>query len=83
MAIYQTLCTVSQKVWHDNAIVFWKTYPTFIKQLFIRAFTEGLKRNNRIMEIEWRDNMPFDGKVKFDNLTCVKNRDGMTHRSGE
>jgi len=42
---------------HDNAIVFWKTYPTFIKQLFIRAFTEGLKRNNRIMEIEWRDNM--------------------------
>jgi len=22
--------------------------------------------------------MPFDGKVKFDNLTCVKNRDGMS-----
>jgi len=42
---------------HDNAIAFWKIYPTFIKQLFIRAFTNGLKPNGRIMEIEWRDNM--------------------------
>jgi DNA-binding helix-hairpin-helix protein with protein kinase domain len=42
---------------HDNAIAFWKMYPTFIKNLFIRAFTDGLKPNNRVMEIEWRDNL--------------------------
>jgi DNA-binding helix-hairpin-helix protein with protein kinase domain len=42
---------------HDNAIEFWKTYPTFIKQVFIDAFTTGLNPNTRVMETEWRDNM--------------------------
>lgn len=42
---------------HDNAIVFWKTYPTFIKQVFIDAFTTGLNPNTRVMETVWRDNM--------------------------
>jgi len=28
---------------NDNAITFWKTYPEFIKNLFIKAFTIGLK----------------------------------------
>ena len=43
--------------YHDNAIIFWNIYPSFIKQLFIRAFTDGLYPNGRVMEIEWRDNM--------------------------
>jgi len=42
---------------HDNAIEFWKTYPTFIKQVFIDAFTTGLNPNTRVMETVWRDNM--------------------------
>ena len=42
---------------HDNAIEFWKTYPTFIKQVFIDAFTIGLNPNTRVMETVWRDNM--------------------------
>mgnify|MGYP000330213996 CR=1 FL=1 len=40
--------------YHDNAIEFWKVYPTFLKRLFIRAFTEGLKPNRRVGETEWR-----------------------------
>jgi len=43
--------------YHDNAIEYWNVYPDFLKQLFIRAFTNGLQPNKRIYEIEWRDNM--------------------------
>lgn len=40
--------------YHDNAIEFWKIYPTFLKRLFIRAFTEGLTPGRRVGETEWR-----------------------------
>ena len=39
---------------HDQAIRNWKIYPRFLKRLFIRAFTEGLKEpNKRVRENEW------------------------------
>lgn len=43
----------------QNANVFWKIYPDFIKKLFIRAFTEGIKdpTHGRVRETEWRANM--------------------------
>jgi eukaryotic-like serine/threonine-protein kinase len=40
---------------HDNVILYWRIYPHFLKQLFIRAFTDGLlEPASRIKESEWR-----------------------------
>ena len=40
---------------HDNPIIYWKLYPEFFKNLFITAFTKGIKnRDERIREGEWR-----------------------------
>jgi DNA-binding helix-hairpin-helix protein with protein kinase domain len=40
---------------HDNVIAFWPLYPAFIRELFIKAFTEGLHDpQDRIRESEWR-----------------------------
>ena len=41
--------------YQDNAIVYWRIYPTFLRELFTRAFTAGLfDPNKRIRESEWR-----------------------------
>ena len=44
---------------HENANIFWKIYPMFIRDLFTKAFTDGLKdpANGRVRESEWRLNM--------------------------
>jgi DNA-binding helix-hairpin-helix protein with protein kinase domain len=43
------------KGYHDNALVFWPIYPAFIRALFTRAFTAGLKNPDaRVRESEWR-----------------------------
>jgi len=44
------------KGYHDNAIAFWDIYPEFIKNLFMKAFTTGIKDpvNGRVRESEWR-----------------------------
>ena len=41
---------------HDNALAFWPLYPTFLRQLFTRAFTDGLRdpQHGRVRESEWR-----------------------------
>jgi eukaryotic-like serine/threonine-protein kinase len=41
---------------HDNALTFWPLYPKFIRHLFIRAFTDGLRDplNGRVTEGQWR-----------------------------
>jgi eukaryotic-like serine/threonine-protein kinase len=40
---------------HDNAIAFWKVYPQFIKDLFIKAFMPGIQDVTcRVRENEWR-----------------------------
>ena len=40
--------------YQDNAIVFWALYPVFLQQLFVSAFTTGLKSPGaRITEGEW------------------------------
>ena len=42
--------------WHDNAIIYWKIYPEFLKEKFIKAFTTGLKNpTDRVVEREWKD----------------------------
>jgi len=47
------------KGYHDNAIAFWEIYPEFIKKLFIKAFTNGIKepQNGRVRESEWRSKL--------------------------
>jgi eukaryotic-like serine/threonine-protein kinase len=40
---------------HDNALAFWRIYPQFLRDIFTRAFTEGLDDPHaRVRESEWR-----------------------------
>jgi DNA-binding helix-hairpin-helix protein with protein kinase domain len=40
---------------HDNALAFWRIYPQFLRALFTRAFTDGLRDPHaRVRESEWR-----------------------------
>jgi serine/threonine protein kinase len=41
---------------HDNAIAFWPIYPSFLRDLFVKAFTDGIRdpQNGRVRESEWR-----------------------------
>ncbi|MCL2456275.1 MAG: protein kinase [Defluviitaleaceae bacterium] len=42
--------------YQNNAIVFWKMYPPYLREMFTRAFTDGLHNGNaRIVEKEWKD----------------------------
>ena len=42
--------------YQDNPQIFWPIYPQFLRDLFIRAFTAGLRdpQNGRVLENEWR-----------------------------
>lgn len=44
---------------HDNALAFWRIYPQFLRDIFVRAFTVGLRDpvNGRVRESEWRNEM--------------------------
>ncbi|MBN1488060.1 MAG: serine/threonine protein kinase [Anaerolineae bacterium] len=46
-------------VYHANANTYWPLYPQFIRDLFIKAFTDGIKDplNGRVRESEWRGAM--------------------------
>lgn len=41
---------------HDNALAFWRIYPEFVRKLFTRSFTDGIRdpQNGRVRESEWR-----------------------------
>ncbi|MCP4352324.1 MAG: serine/threonine protein kinase [Desulfobacterales bacterium] len=41
---------------HNNAIIFWEIYPQFLRDLFIKAFTQGIHdpEHGRVRESEWR-----------------------------
>ena len=45
--------------YHQNALVFWPMYPQFLRDLFTRAFTEGVRdaAHGRVQESEWRQAM--------------------------
>jgi len=44
---------------HDNAFIFWQIYPQFLRDLFIKAFTDGIEepKHGRVKESIWRANM--------------------------
>ncbi len=41
---------------HDNALTFWPIYPAFLRDLFTKAFTDGIRdpQHGRVRESEWR-----------------------------
>jgi serine/threonine protein kinase len=42
--------------YQDNAVIFWKIYPPYLREMFTRAFTKGLRDGHaRIVEKEWKD----------------------------
>ena len=42
--------------YQDNAIIFWDIYPPYIRELFIVAFTAGLRdTDKRIVENQWKE----------------------------
>ena len=44
------------KGYQDNVLLFWDIYPQTIRDLFTKAFTEGLKQpNRRVTENQWLD----------------------------
>jgi DNA-binding helix-hairpin-helix protein with protein kinase domain len=42
--------------YQDNAIIFWNIYPQFLRNLFVKAFTDGIRNASagRVQETEWR-----------------------------
>lgn len=40
--------------YHRNALLYWNIYPDFLKDIFIRAFTEGMNPNKRVRGGEWK-----------------------------
>ena len=45
--------------YQDNALIFWALYPAFVKDLFTRSFTEGLRDpvHGRVRETAWREGL--------------------------
>ncbi len=41
---------------HQNALLFWPLYPQFLRDLFVHAFTDGLRdpQHGRVRESAWR-----------------------------
>ena len=44
---------------HANAVLLWPFYPAFVRELFVRAFTDGIRdpAHGRVAESEWRATM--------------------------
>jgi eukaryotic-like serine/threonine-protein kinase len=66
---------------HDNANIYWKIYPQFLRDLFIKAFTDGIRdpQNGRVRESEWqeafarlRDLISYCGKCRAENFNDPK-----------
>lgn len=56
---------------HENAIIFWKIYPSFLRELFTRAFTTGLwNRDKRVTETEWKRTMVTLRDAIIDCTAC-------------
>ena len=75
---------------HDNALAFWPIYPQFLLNLFMRAFTDGIRDSNhgRVRESEWREAMirlrdsivycGHCGAESFYDMDALKQSSGVT-----
>jgi len=68
--------------YQDNALIYWSIYPQFLRDLFTRAFTQGLRdpKNGRVRESEWRqafvqlrDSIIYCGRCGAENFYDVEN----------
>jgi eukaryotic-like serine/threonine-protein kinase len=64
-------------VHQQNALAFWAVYPTFLRELFTKAFTEGIRdpQHGRVRETNWRaamvrlrDSIIYCGNCKAENF---------------
>jgi eukaryotic-like serine/threonine-protein kinase len=74
--------------YHDNALMFWPIYPQFLRDLFTKAFTSGIRdpQNGRVRESEWRGAMirlrdsivycPHCGQENFYDPDALKQANG-------
>lgn len=54
---------------HDNVIKFWNEYPEYIKDAFVRSFTEGIRqREKRISFREWQN---IFIRLRSEILSCI------------
>lgn len=59
--------------YHKNALVFWSLYPQTLRDLFTRAFTEGLRdpQHGRVRESHWRAEL---ARMRDAIIYCAKCR---------
>lgn len=54
---------------HDNVIKFWKEYPEYIKEAFVRTFTEGINNpEKRVSFDEWQN---IFIRLRSEILSCI------------
>jgi eukaryotic-like serine/threonine-protein kinase len=74
----------------DNALAFWPIYPKFLRDLFTKAFTDGIRdpQNGRVRESEWRaamvrlrDSIVYCSQCKAENFYDIDALKGAGQRS--
>lgn len=61
---------------HDNVIKFWRLYPDYIRNAFIRSFTTGIREpSKRIIENEWQKMFI---RLRSEIITCGCGRTNFT-----
>jgi DNA-binding helix-hairpin-helix protein with protein kinase domain len=57
---------------HDNVLVIWPALPDFVRRLFVRSFTVGLRdpQTGRVAESEWRRCMHRLRHLTFQCASC-------------
>ncbi|MCM1506783.1 MAG: protein kinase [Ruminococcus flavefaciens] len=61
---------------HDNVIKFWRIYPAYVREAFIRSFTTGIREpNKRIIENEWQK---LFIRLRSEIISCTCGRTNFT-----
>lgn len=54
---------------HDNVIKFWKEYPEYIKDAFVRSFTVGIKNHGKRLSFDEWQNLFI--RLRSEILSCI------------
>lgn len=61
---------------HDNVIKFWRIYPSYVRDAFIKSFTIGIREpNKRIIENEWQK---LFIRLRSEIIVCTCGRSNFT-----
>lgn len=61
---------------HDNVIKFWRIYPQYVREAFIKSFTVGIREpNRRIIENEWQK---LFIRLRSEIIVCTCGRSNFT-----